>query len=137
MDGKYDAGPRTFVSVVIRAPGCRDVVDTTNGHPDVRHDAGRSPRSAGPALRNPRPARSGSGPCRLGAPNVSQMLNLGSLECDRGHAEAALPAADAAGELGLSAYGRAVRAMIRHCVAHQLGDQDAAASQLEVLAELT
>lgn len=65
------------------------------------------------------------------------MLNLGSLECDRGHAEAALAAADAAGELGLSTYGRAVRAVIRHCVAHQLGDQDAAASQLEVLAELT
>ncbi|MGY1519023.1 hypothetical protein [Luteimonas sp. A482] len=71
-----------------------------------------------------------------GQANVSQALNLGSLECDRGRAEAALAAAALAGEHGMSGYGRAVRAGIRHCAALQLGDHAAAAAALEELSAL-
>ncbi len=71
-----------------------------------------------------------------GQPNVSQALNLGSLECDRGNAEAALAAAAVAGEADMSPYGQAVRAAIRHCAALQLGDQPAAAAALKELAGL-
>src|SRR5690606_27897688 len=57
-----------------------------------------------------------------GQTNVSQTLNLGIVECNRGESAAALAAADSAGE-AISPYGRAVRATIRHCAAVQLGDQ--------------
>ena len=71
-----------------------------------------------------------------GLPNVSQALNLGSLECARGRPEAALAAAASAGEEGMSPYGRAVRASIRHCAALQLGDRPAAAAALDELSGL-
>ena len=71
-----------------------------------------------------------------GQPNVSQALNLGTLECDRGRPDAAVAAAAMAGEDGMSGYGRAVRAGIRHCAAIQLGDHAAAASALEELSTL-
>lgn len=71
-----------------------------------------------------------------GLPNVSQALNLGSLECDRGRPDAALAAAVSAGEENISAYGRAVRASIRHCAALQLGDRAGAVAALEELSGL-
>ncbi|TDK21068.1 hypothetical protein E2F46_15320 [Luteimonas aestuarii] len=71
-----------------------------------------------------------------GLPNVSQALNLGNLECDRGRPDAALAAAESAGEENISAYGRAVRASIRHCAALQLGDRAGAIAALDELSGL-
>ncbi|MDH5835090.1 hypothetical protein [Luteimonas kalidii] len=71
-----------------------------------------------------------------GLPNISQALNLGSLECDRGRPEAALAAAATAGEEGMSPYGRAVRAAIRHCAALQLDDPAGAAAAVDELSGL-
>src|SRR5690606_26981212 len=70
-----------------------------------------------------------------GYTNVSQALNPGSLECDRGEPEAALAAADWAGE-AISPYGGAVRAAVRQCAAVQLGDPAVAHAALEELAQL-
>jgi tetratricopeptide (TPR) repeat protein len=71
-----------------------------------------------------------------GVPNISQTLNLGTLECDRGRPESALAAAATAGEEGMSPYGRAVRAAIRHCAALQLDDAAGAAAALDELSGL-
>lgn len=76
---------------------------------------------------------------RLGernAPNISQALNLGSLECDRGNSAAALAAAEMAGEAGITPYGMAVQANILHCAAMQAGDAGRAEAALQTLARL-
>lgn len=52
-----------------------------------------------------------------GTDNVSQVLNLGDMECLRGNARQALAAADSAPTANLSGYGKAVAASIRHCAA--------------------
>ncbi|NZA26519.1 hypothetical protein H0E84_08985 [Luteimonas sp. SJ-92] len=71
-----------------------------------------------------------------GGTNISQALNLGSLECDRGNPRQALAAAALAGEEAMSDYGRAVRAAIHHCAALQIEDADMAMFALQELSGL-
>lgn len=71
-----------------------------------------------------------------GGMNVSQALNLATIECDRGNADAALEAASMAARDGMSDYGRAVEASVRHCVAQLRDDRSGARRALADLAAL-
>lgn len=67
-----------------------------------------------------------------GAPNVSQVLNLGVLHCHLERPEAALGAVTRVGS-GISGYGRMVLESIRHCAALQTGNKAMAGEALGYL----
>lgn len=68
-----------------------------------------------------------------GEENVSQVLNLGELQCINGNPAAAARIASSAPMANLSGYGKAVAAHVRHCAALQDGN---ARAQKKALKEL-